>query len=260
MGCTQSIMSNYQPPSAGPNQGQEQAVESSASTGTSLFGQAKTMKQKVMKNVRWVTALTGLGLCVAAVFSFLSCILSFSFSGIILCVYLCPIGIIISITETEKFFYQSVIEKFPILRTHTGRGFTYIFIAGLTISVNTIACWIVGVTLLVEGIVSIMFHYNKDPKEQNAPMHSIESGNPPAIAGPTYTSASAQPKSNPAAEPGSRILSEMDRGDDFGGSSYGNTAASAAFDYASRNPDQAFAAGQAGYGFAKENPELAKKA
>merc|ERR1712166_1219756 len=148
MGCTQSIMSNYQPPSAGPNQGQEQAVESSASTGTSLFGQAKTMKQKVMKNVRWVTALTGLGLCVAAVFSFLSCLLSFSLSGIILCVYLCPIGIIITITETEKMFYGRVIEYFPLLTSHTGRGIAYVLVAGLTLSVGTLACYIVGFVLL----------------------------------------------------------------------------------------------------------------
>jgi len=127
-------------------------------------GNPKGCKQKVMQNVRWVTALTGLGLVIAALFSFVSSLLSFSLSGVILCVYLCPIGFIISITETEKFFYATVIEKFPILRTHVGRGISYIFIAGLTISVGTIACWIVGVTLLLEGVVSIMFHYNKEPK------------------------------------------------------------------------------------------------
>jgi FtsH-binding integral membrane protein len=93
-------------------------------------GEPKTCKQKVMQNVRWVTALTGLGLVVAAIFSFLSSVLSFSISGIILCIYLCPIGFIISITELEKFFYARVIQQFPILRTHVGRGFAYIFIAG----------------------------------------------------------------------------------------------------------------------------------
>merc|ERR1712166_620502 len=224
MGCTQSIMSNYQPPSAGPNQGQEQAVESSASTGTSLFGQAKTMKQKVMKNVRWVTALTGLGLCVAAVFSFLSCLLSFSLSGIILCVYLCPIGIIITITETEKMFY--------------GRVIAYVLVAGLTLSVGTLACYIVGFVLLAEGLVSIFYHFLKDKTggdegAQDTQLDSIESGNAPAnttqgtpfnnapakaLAGPAYAPsndsfAGQKREADPAppkAEAGSRSLSEID--------------------------------------------------
>merc|ERR1711865_531288 len=228
---TQTIMSNYQPPSAGPNQGQEQAVESSASTGTSLFGQAKTMKQKVMKNVRWVTALTGLGLCVAAVFSF-------SLSGIILCVYLCPIGIIITITETEKMFYGRVIEYFPLLTSHTGRGIAYVLVAGLTLSVGTLACYIVGFVLLAEGLVSIFYHFLKDKTEgdegaQDTQLDSIESGNAPAnttqgtpfnnapakaLAGPAYTpsndSFAGQKRdvepAPPKAEAGSRSLSEID--------------------------------------------------
>lgn len=213
-----------------------------------------------------MTALTGLGLVVAAIFSFLSSVVSFSFSGIILCVYLCPIGVIITITETEKFFYARVIKAFPILRTHVGRGFSYIFIAGLTISVNTIACWIVGITLLAEGIVSIAFHYNKDPKEpdqEEQNMASLESGTSAPGYAPTAAASENKPKALPSAEPGSRSLSEVDAGSDFGNASssgFGNSAAAAAFDYASRNPDQAYAAGNAAYGFAKENPELARKA
>ena len=71
----------------------------------------------------------------------------------------------IAITETEKFFYAKVVAAFPMLRSHTGRGIAYIFVAGmdvcggaigsvlffnagLTISVGTIACYIVGFTLL----------------------------------------------------------------------------------------------------------------
>merc|ERR1711865_566452 len=211
---TQTIMSNYQPPSAGPNQGQEQAVESSASTGTSLFGQAKTMKQKVMKNVRWVTALTGLGLCVAAVFSFLSCLLSFSLSGII-----------ISITETEKMFYGRVIEYFPLLTTHTGRVIAYVFVAGLTISVGTLACYIVGFVLLAEGLVSIFYHFLKDDKNEGAEdtqLDTLESGNnsieapqttpfnnsgpqalpPPAAYNPANDSYAGQKREIAPAEPG----------------------------------------------------------
>merc|ERR1711865_406757 len=206
---TQSIMSNYQPPSAGPNQGQEQAVESSASTGTSLFGQAKTMKQKVMKNVRWVTALTGLGLCVAAVFSFLSCLLSFSLSGIILCVYLCPIGIIITITETEKMFYGRVIEYFPLLTSHTGRGIAYVLVAGLTLSVGTLACYIVGFVLLAEGLVSIFYHFLKDKTDdddaaaQDTQLDSLEYGNEPAnnTQATPFNNAPAKALAGPAYNP-----------------------------------------------------------
>merc|ERR1712159_307449 len=111
-----------------------------------------------------------------------------------------------------------------------------------------------------------MFHYNKDKdgSQQNdaTPMHSLE-------AGTSKSDNQFAPQSGmqalPQAEPGSRSLSEVDTGNDFGNQSadsgFGSSsAAAAAFDYASRNPDQAFAAGQAAYGFAQENPELAKKA
>merc|ERR1711865_231683 len=229
---TQSIMSNYQPPSAGPNQGQEQAVESSSLSTSPLSNEPTTCKQKVMKNVRWVTALTGLGLCVAAVFSFLSCLLSFSLSGIILCVYLCPIGIIISITETEKMFYGRVIEYFPLLTSHTGRGIAYVFVAGLTISVGTLACYIVGFVLLAEGLVSIFYHFLKDDKNEGAEdtqLDTLESGNnsieapqttpfnnsgpqalpPPAAYNPANDSYAGQKREIAPAEPGSRSLSEL---------------------------------------------------
>eukprot|EP00658_Telonema_sp_P-2_P075688 TRINITY_DN6535_c0_g1_i2.p1 TRINITY_DN6535_c0_g1~~TRINITY_DN6535_c0_g1_i2.p1 ORF type:complete len:293 (+),score=69.64 TRINITY_DN6535_c0_g1_i2:134-1012(+) len=252
---------------------EEQSLSSSDVTAPMSQEEPKSCKQKVMKNVRWITALTGIGLVVAAIFSFLSCILSFSFSGIILCVYLCPIGIAITITETEKFFYQRVVGFFPILRTHVGRGFSYIFIAGLTISVGTISCWIVGLTLLAEGIVSIMFHYNKEGDRKDDQLETLEQGavRPSGTATPAYTSQSdfsntsgTQMKSISAAEPGSRSLAEVDRGSDFGSgdatSGFGATAASAAFDYAARNPEQAMAVGQASYKFAQENPEAARTA
>lgn len=213
-----------------------------------------------MKNIRWLTALTGLGLCVAAVFSFLSCVVSFSLSGLILCVYLFPIGLIIAITETEKFAYERVVKAFPMLKSHTGRGLTYVFVAGLTLSVGTLACYIVGGVLLAEGVMSIAYHHAKDKttpaatsSNQDFAMNSLEAGN----------RSTQQPAQPTAAEPGSRSL-KQDPGSDFGrqdaGSGFGSAVSAAAFDYASNNPQQAAKAAQAAYGFAKENPELARKA
>lgn len=262
------------------NQAEPQPLGTASSQSTSpLSGEATTCKQKVMKNVRWVTALTGLGLCVAAVFSFLSCLLSFSLSGLILCVYLFPIGIMIAITETEKFFYAKVVAAFPMLRSHTGRGIAYIFVAGLTISVGTIACYIVGFTLLAEGIFSVGYHFNKDHREitsadepaNNTQLNSLENGTAAPAAAAAYNPAndsfSGQQKRQalPTSEPGSRSLSEMPAdGSDFGkqdaGRGFGSSAAAAAFDFAAKNPEQAASAARAAYGFAKENPELAKKA
>merc|ERR1712086_526042 len=128
------MQSNGQSAAPFPGQTTQAEPQPSSSLSTSpLSNEPTTCKQKVMKNVRWVTALTGLGLCVAAVFSFLSCLLSFSLSGLILCVYLFPIGIMIAITETEKFFYAKVVAAFPMLRSHTGRGIAYIFVAGMDV-------------------------------------------------------------------------------------------------------------------------------
>jgi len=223
-----------------------------------------------MKNIRWVTALTGLGLVIAAIFSFLSSVISFSLSGIILCIYLCPIGIIISITETQKFFYERVVGMFPILRTHTGRGFSYIFVAGLTISVNTIACWIVGFVLLLEGVISLWYHFvkDKDAAPNDTQMESIESGtastayNPTSSYNPANDSYGGQKRQAlPAAEPGSRSLAEVDSGADFGAreaqtglaASLGSTAAAAAFDYAANNPEQAAKLASATYEYSKND-------
>merc|ERR1711865_309862 len=233
------MQSNGQSAAPFPGQTTQAEPQPSSSLSTSpLSNEPTTCKQKVMKNVRWVTALTGLGLCVAAVFSFLSCLLSFSLSGLILCVYLCPIGIIISITETEKMFYGRVIEYFPLLTSHTGRGIAYVLVAGLTLSVGTLACYIVGFVLLAEGLVSIFYHFLKDKTEgdegaQDTQLDSIESGNAPAnttqgtpfnnapakaLAGPAYTPSNdsfagqkrdAEP-APPKAEAGSRSLSEID--------------------------------------------------
>ena len=102
-------------------------------------------------------------------------------------------------------------------------------------------------------------------------MSALESGNSAGYtSNASYAPASNAPKPQalPTNEPGSRGLSEMDSGNDFGNASaggFGGTvrsflsmhvltieqAASAAFDYASRNPDQAKAAAQGAYGFAK---------
>jgi len=221
-----------------------------------------------MKNVRWVTALTGLGLVVAAFFSIF---LSFSFSGMIICVYLVPIGFMITITETEKLFYARVIRWFPMLKYHFGRGMTYILVGGMCVSVGTIGCIVVGLALLAEGILSVMFHYNKD-KQGETDHEQLEDGNqaapnPAVTTSYSNTNNASSQRALPPAEPGSRSLSEVDNGADFGStapqhnnSAFGSSAAAAAFDYAANNPQQAQQAASAAYGFAKENPELAKKA
>jgi len=259
-------------------QAEPQPLSAASSQSTApLSGEASTCKQKVMKNVRWVTALTGLGLCVAAVVSFLSCLLSFSLSGLILCVYLFPIGVMIAITETEKFFYARVVAAFPMLRSHIGRGIAYIFCAGLTISVGTIACYIVGFTLLAEGIFSVAYHFSKDKREissgaesaDSTQLNSLENGTaaPAAAYNPANDSFPGQQKRQalPTSEPGSRSLSDRPAdGSDFGkqdaGHGFGSSAAAAAFDFAAKNPEQAASAARAAYGFAKANPELANKA
>jgi hypothetical protein len=109
-----------------------------------------------------------------------------------------------------------------------------------------------------------MFHYNKDKDTPENDMRALEEGqaNPPPSKPAATASSNNTMQALPTAEPGSRSLSEVDSGNDFGSgqSSFGQSASAAAFDYASRNPEKAFAAGQAAYGFARENPELAKKA
>merc|ERR1711988_1209216 len=149
-----------------------------------LSGNPQTLKEKLMFNIRWLTGLTGLALSLAAFLGFFSSLISLSLSGVIFTAYLCPIGLMVAVTEAEMFCYKTVIGHFPILRTHAGRGFSYIFIGGLALSVDSFLCMLSGLALLGEAGASIAFAKSRDQIEGVSSYENVTQEEDLAMANP----------------------------------------------------------------------------
>jgi len=238
-----------------------QSSDSSSLTSPKSTQPTDDSMVKMMRGVRFLTALAGIGLVVGMVFQFMTNIITFNITALILCVYLTPIGCVIFIVEWEKLFYDKVVQQLPFLRFHIGRSAFYLFVCGQCLALGGVSGYVLGIAFGVFAVIGIFYHFAKKPAPTGGEHQQLDelSLSNPAPTPTVATSVVHEPfpgEAAPArAEPGSKSLADSDPS--FG-AVVGGAVGGAALDWASRNPEQAQAAASYAFDAARENPEMAR--
>lgn len=205
----------------------------------------------MMRSIRAATACGGIGITIGMLFSIMTNLVSFDITGLILSLYLAPIGCIIFIVEWEKLFYDPVVKYFPFLKHHTGRAAFYLFVAAQCLALGGISGYILGAAFLVFSVVGFFFHLTHG-KPANNGMEELQEVDVQVVQPAVTPEVRTEPfPGEQRAAPGSKSLADAN-------SSFGAAVGGAALDWAVQNPENAQVAASFAFQQAKENPEMAK--
>mmetsp|Transcript_22607 Transcript_22607/g.37284 ORF Transcript_22607/g.37284 Transcript_22607/m.37284 type:complete len:186 (-) Transcript_22607:416-973(-) len=121
----------------------------------------------IAKILRLVCGITGLALSILGLFSILGQLLTANVPGVIISIYMIPIGLLIAIAEL-RWNIGFVFNGFPFLRSYFGRGFFYIFVGTLALGIFSPWGYIAGAVLIINGICSLIASFMVKEAPQDA--------------------------------------------------------------------------------------------